>query len=225
MYLKQLNRPSADFEMIPRVVTRMGLTAEAIGLLVIVACHHGDEIRACQMSERMNCGKKKRQRVLRELRDKGLLTIEKRRTERGSFTTGYVFDWDAVAKTRPSENLPNTSSEVLEKPEPANPASVLQTPEPENPASVPQTPEPPNGSPALRTPEPPNGSPGPLRSPTGGPKGALSLKQSDDDAAASQRAASSPRKSSPEFVNEFLSGRRNLLRKRILPTDPPKGLR
>ena len=201
MYLKQLNRPANDFVMIPRAITTIGLSAEAMGLLLIVAAHHGDEIRASQMSERMKCGKDKRQRVLRELRDKGLLTIERRQTERGNFTTGYVFDWDSVARTRASENLPNSSAQVLEKPEPENPAPVKTPPEPENPA------------PGLKT------------RPTGPENPAITLDKSDDVAAASQRAATSSRKHSPEFVNEFLSERKNLLRKQILPTDPPKGLR
>lgn len=124
MYVKQLNKPANDFAMIPRAVTRMGLSAEAIGLLVIVACEPGDVITASRMSQKMGCGKDKRQRVLRELAEKGLLRIERSKTERGTFTTGYVFDWDAVSGRKVAENPP----------EPENPALVDHEPEPENPA-------------------------------------------------------------------------------------------
>lgn len=95
--LVQLNKPSRDFEMIPRRLCRLGLSAEAVGLLVIVACApDGRKIDAAWIERETGFKRDKRQLVMRELVAAGLLAVKPDQGADGRWAKIYVFDWDIL---------------------------------------------------------------------------------------------------------------------------------
>lgn len=103
--IRQLNNPQADFQMIPRRLVRLGLTAEAVGLMVIVACAPpGDALSAEWIERETGFGRDKRQRVMRELVGSGLLRVRADQGADGRWSKTYVFDWALLLQAPKQEN-------------------------------------------------------------------------------------------------------------------------
>lgn len=104
--LRQLNNPQADFVMIPRRLCALQLSAEAVGLLVIVAAAPaGADLSAEWIETACGCKRDKRQRIMRELIGAGLLRVRSDQAGDGRWSKVYVFDW-AVLLTPPKTEKP-----------------------------------------------------------------------------------------------------------------------
>lgn len=107
--------------MIPRRLVQIGLSPEAVGLLVIVACQPPSALLSAGWIEAATgWGRDKRQKVMRELVGAGLLDVRAEQAADGRWSKLYVFDWNVLLSGR------------VTGPKPEKPVSV---PKPENPVS------------------------------------------------------------------------------------------
>jgi hypothetical protein len=224
-YLRQLNNPADDFAMIPRKITRIGLSVEAVGYLVCIASMRTEFLTLTEIERATGLKKKKRLRIQRELCERGLMRTVTLRRPSGTFYQIYEFNWDVLLRRSDKrENSPGGQN-----------GTPVIDPENQGPEGAAGT----SGAGAKKAPKKPlvdkSNDRSALSDPPGGQKGALSnQKESAAALAPSQSAAarivgksenvdnSAPRVA--DFAEEFLAGRRQYLRPQPAPSHPPSGL-
>jgi len=113
-YLIETNFAGPNFVMVPNSVAQGALSAEALGVLVYLASlPRGFVARVSVIRERFGIGKEKWQRIARELRGAGAMTVEPVRGPGGKvYGKRTVITWPDASEategreTRPSDRKP-----------------------------------------------------------------------------------------------------------------------
>lgn len=143
MYLRQLNRPSANFTMVPNRLCGMGLSLDAIGLMVWISVWDAQDLSVRQIEQGTGIGRDKRKRIMAELRKKQLLHLVRDQMPDGRWISVYIFDWDAVCDGNIKRKRHKIEDfQVLEEPATEKPSSVEK---PVQPEVVPATENPSSG--------------------------------------------------------------------------------
>jgi len=111
MMLNNLQRPTSNFTMIPNELIdqlpKLGLSPDAGMYLVIAARHIGEHISLSFIADRLNVGRKRRQRIQRELIAAGFLRLKASKDALGRWVKHFEFDWSHIAATKPRKSPPD----------------------------------------------------------------------------------------------------------------------